>query len=297
MTPSRARFDWLQGLVLSLAIVGLIVVVAVGLALAQTLTTPRPPVALPNSVALTVPTRAPTPTPGVPTPAPTAPPAASPPTVVATPAVARPAPAPGGPPAAATSAAALVRTATRSVARIRADRNTGTGFTVRQRDNEALLVTNAHVVRDARSVSIIAPDGSEHPATVLNRDDEIDLALIAVADMTAMPPMALGNSAALRPGDSLYVIGFALGTDLLGDPTVTRGVVSGQRLIGEVDYIQTDAAMNPGNSGGPVFNAAGEVVGVATWGMRERRGEEILGINFAIPSNLVREVVDRWLSP
>src|SRR5690606_39597118 len=66
-----------------------------------------------------------------------------------------------------------------------------------------------------------------------------------------MSPVRWGDVGDLRAGDPLYVIGFALGDELLGDPTVTRGVLSGRRMYGQVDYIQTDAAMNPGNSGGP----------------------------------------------
>ncbi|MDI3339446.1 MAG: trypsin-like peptidase domain-containing protein [Sphaerobacter sp.] len=182
-----------------------------------------------------------------------------------------------------------------SVVQVRTDQGIGTGFLARQQDGRAFFVTNEHVVRGAASVAVVAPDGTMHDALVHAEDDTVDLALLVVEGVTGMPPVRWGDVAALRVGDPLYVVGFALGDELLGDPTVTRGVLSGRRMYGQVDYIQTDAAMNPGNSGGPVVSGSGEVVGVATWVLRELGGVPIEGINFAIPADVVVDFIDRSL--
>lgn len=259
---------------------------AVGLALwrAQGVAPVRPQ--LGPLVVLTVPAL--TPVPAVPTPAVRA-------SVLATVPPASPTPPPTVPaaPAAAPEEGDVVRRAMRSVVQVRTSRGLGTGFLARRRGEEDLFITNVHVVGDATAVSLIAPDGTERSGRVMARDEAADLTVVATKRLQEMVPLQLGRAGSLRVGDPLYVIGFALGGELLGDPTVTRGVVSGRRMLQRVDYLQTDAAMNPGASGGPVLNAAGEVVGVATWGIRDAGGQIIQGINFAVPAELVRGVLDR----
>ena len=169
-----------------------------------------------------------------------------------------------------------------SVVLVRTPTGQGTGFAWASRGEVLVLVTAAHVVEDNQRVLIIAPDGVAHPAEVLLRDPVVDIALLEVTDGLSLKPLARGDSRQLVPGDPLYVVGFALGTELLGDPTVTRGVLSGRRVVGGVEYLQTDAAMNPGNSGGPVLDGEGRVVGVAIAAIRNVEGIPMEGLNFAV---------------
>ncbi len=191
---------------------------------------------------------------------------------------------PAATPLAASSSGAdnPARAAIGSVVQVRSPHGLGTGFAWAKRDGELVLVTAAHVVGDNQRVLVIAPDGTEHPAQVLNRDPVVDIALLEVADGLLLEPLARGDSQRLAPGDPLYVVGFALGTELLGDPTVTRGVLSGRRVVDGVEYLQTDAAMNPGNSGGPVLDSEGRVVGIAIAAIRNVQGMPTEGLNFAV---------------
>ena len=197
---------------------------------------------------------------------------------------------PAATPLAASSSGAdnPARAAIGSVVQVRSPHGLGTGFAWAKRDGELVLVTAAHVVGDNQAVLVIAPDGTEHPAQVLTRYPVVDIALLEVADGLLLEPLASGDSQRLAPGDPLYVVGFALGTELLGDPTVTRGVLSGRRVVDGVEYLQTDAAMNPGNSGGPVLDSRGRVVGVAVAVIRNAQGIPLEGLNFAVA---VEEVI------
>jgi len=181
----------------------------------------------------------------------------------------------------------VIQTMMRSVVQVRTEAGLGTGFRVAG-GSVPRFITNAHVVAKAKTVVLITSDGRAHPAIVLGQDDTMDLALLGATDLEGIPPLALAD-AGPRTGDPLYVVGFALGSSLLGDPTVTRGIVSGRRMVGKVDYVQTDAAMNPGNSGGPTAGTDGKVVGVATWGIRQDAGMQIQGVNFAIPASAIRD--------
>lgn len=188
-----------------------------------------------------------------------------------------------------------VQGALRSVVKVRTDRGTGSGVVIAEHGEQAVVITNAHVVEGGATVSVIAPDGVEHPARVIGTEASLDLAVLTVDAGGAVVPASWGNPRALRPGDPLYVVGFPLGSELLGDPTVTRGIMSGWRMIDGVGYVQTDAAMNPGNSGGAVLNQEGEVVGIATLRIAGANGQPITGINFAVPSDLAREAAARIL--
>jgi N-acetylneuraminic acid mutarotase len=142
-------------------------------------------------------------------------------------------------------------------------------------------------------VTVVTADGETRHGTVLARDDDADLAVVRVFGADAAPTMTLGDVNALRLGDPLYVVGFGMGLELKGDPSVTRGILSGRRQIAGINYVQTDAVMNPGNSGGPVIDATGKVIGIATRGFDL---EESQGINFALPSDLVKDDVEKLLS-
>ena len=172
----------------------------------------------------------------------------------------------------------------------------GSGFIV---GPDGVVVTNAHVIANARSVSVMLRDGSVHPAKILGTDETNDIAVLKI-NRQNLPVATLGNSTTTLIGEWAIAIGnpygFVLGNS---EPTVTAGVISGvgRNLLarGEgpsanFDMIQTDASINPGNSGGPLVNADGEVIGVNTSIYSPSGGS--VGIGFAIPINRVRRIVD-----
>ncbi len=157
---------------------------------------------------------------------------------------------------------------------------------------EGYILTNYHVIEGASEVRVVLADGSERAAEVINYDDLDDLAVLkAEGEMPAVAP--LGNSDQLKPGETVIAIGSPLGTF---KNTVTVGVISGTGRMIDIgngyqmeDLIQTDAAINQGNSGGPLVNLAGEVVGINTLIVRGGGAGSAVaeGLGFAIPSNKV----------
>ncbi len=159
----------------------------------------------------------------------------------------------------------------------------GSGFVV---ESGGLIVTNQHVIEDSRNIMVRFYDGSEYPAELLGADPETDLALMKVKPKSRLEKVSLGDSDHLRVGDWVM----AVGNPYNYEHSVTVGVVSAKdRKIDEnpyESYVQTDAAINFGNSGGPLFNANGEVVAITT--AISTRGRNI---GFAIPINLARLIV------
>lgn len=156
---------------------------------------------------------------------------------------------------------------------------------------QGLIVTNSHVIEHADDISVTLADGRRIEGSRIDADPATDIAVIgiAAADLVALP---MGDSDALEVGDYLIAVGnpFGKGT------TVTHGIVSALHrsslhIEGDQDFIQTDASLNPGNSGGPLVNLRGELVGIAT-ASTSPTGSNV-GIGFAIPVNKVREAVDR----
>ena len=153
---------------------------------------------------------------------------------------------------------------------------------------DGYIVTNYHVIEGARNVSVTTAAGSKYPATVYGYDVENDLAVLKIT-ANDLPFATFGDSSALRVGDSVIAIGNPLGS--LGG-TVTEGIVSaldreimveGQQMV----LLQTSAAVNPGNSGGGLFNIYGQLVGVVN---AKSSGEDVEGLGFAINSNTVKEI-------
>jgi serine protease Do len=177
----------------------------------------------------------------------------------------------------------------------------GTGFVMRA---DGVIVTNAHVVAGATTISVMFRDGTTYPARMIGTDETNDLAVLQVkADKLPVAP--LGDSDNLLVGEWAIAIGnpygFMLGNS---EPSVTAGVISGigRNLVarGEgpsayFDMIQTDASINPGNSGGPLVNASGEVVGVNS-SIYSTNGGGSIGLGFAIPINRARRVAEDILS-
>jgi putative serine protease PepD len=168
----------------------------------------------------------------------------------------------------------------------------GSGFVY---DSDGHIVTNNHVIAGASSVSVMFSDGSKYSASVVGTDPSTDLAVLKVnAPSSKLHPLALGDSSKLEVGDGVVAIGSPFGLE----ETVTSGIVSAlNRDISSTNsftisaVIQTDAAINHGNSGGPLLNMSGQVVGVTTQIESDSGGNE--GVGFAVPSNTISSVVSK----
>src|SRR5205809_2488904 len=164
----------------------------------------------------------------------------------------------------------------------------GSGFII---DKEGHILTNYHVIADARQVKVTLHNGSSYPAVVVGTDRSHDLAVIQIK-APELVPAVLGDSRSLQVGQKVYAIGNPFG--LSG--TMTRGIVSSIRPVREPngatidEAIQTDAAINPGNSGGPLMNWHGEVIGINT--MILSSVNQNAGIGFAIPINTAKAVLN-----
>ncbi len=164
----------------------------------------------------------------------------------------------------------------------------GSGFFI---SSDGHIVTNYHVIKDAKQISVILNDGREFPASVVGSDPRTDLSVLKV-EGDNFPILEFGDSDSLRIGEWVAAIGnpFAL------DSSLTKGIVSakGRQDLGIAaleDFIQTDAAINPGNSGGPLLNLEGKVIGVNTAIISRSGG--YMGIGLAIPSKMAKHVVDQ----
>jgi putative serine protease PepD len=171
----------------------------------------------------------------------------------------------------------------------------GTGFVY---DTDGHIVTNEHVIDGASSVSVKFSDGSTAKATVVASDISSDIAVLKVnVDSSKLKPLALGDSSAVQVGDGVVAIGNPYGLD----GSVTTGIVSAlNREISAPDNtpiegaIQTDAAINHGNSGGPLLNLAGKVIGITSQIQSDSGAND--GVGFAISSNTVKTEVDQLIS-
>ena len=166
-----------------------------------------------------------------------------------------------------------------------ADRDSGSGFLL---TTDGEILTNHHVVDGAERLNVKLADGRSLRARVIGADPDTDVALIKVDGATGLPVAELGDSSKLRPGEWVC----AIGNPLAYEHTVTVGVVSyvGRKLFDESldDYIQTDAAIDFGNSGGPLINTAGEVIGI-----NSAISSEGHDIGFAVPINQARDILDQ----
>ena len=166
-------------------------------------------------------------------------------------------------------------------------RSSGSGFLIRQ---DGYLITNEHVVADADLIQVKLADGRRFVGRLVGKDERVDLALVKI-EATGLPVAPLGDSNRLRVGEFVLALGHPFGLE----QTVSFGIVSRKGMPLQVaspgfDFIQTDAAVNPGNSGGPLVNMAGEVVGINS--MAARNGT----IGFAIPVNIVKGLLPQLAS-
>ncbi len=182
---------------------------------------------------------------------------------------------------------------TASKASYASQQSQGSGFLI---DGKGHIVTNRHVIENAYAITVVLEDQRELRARLVGKLIRIDLALLKIDDSKPLPAVEFGNSDLVQPGDAVLAIGNPLG---LGG-TVTSGIVSAlNRNISETpfdDFIQIDAAINHGNSGGPLFNAAGQLIGVNTAFFSPNGSTGSVGLGFAIPSNDVAWVIERMLS-
>jgi len=170
----------------------------------------------------------------------------------------------------------------------RIQQSLGSGVIV---DASGIVVTNNHVIKDADEIKIALADGREFESKLLLRDETTDLAVLKIESKEKFPVLSLGNSDEVEVGDLVLAVGNPFGVG----QTVTSGIVSAQSRtrvgISDFDFfIQTDAAINPGNSGGALVDMRGRLIGINT-AIYTRSGGSV-GIGFAIPSNMVRAVID-----
>ena len=167
----------------------------------------------------------------------------------------------------------------------------GSGFII---DAKGIVLTNNHVVAGANEVQVVVGDGRVLEARVLGSDPSTDVAVVQVEKPGNLKVAKLGNSDKVRVGDYVLAIGNPLG---LGQ-TVTMGIVSAKnrsldgKLVELADFIQTDAAINQGNSGGPLFNFAGEVIGINSAILNPAMA---MNVGFAIPINLARNIAEQLI--
>ena len=165
-------------------------------------------------------------------------------------------------------------------------RGLGTGFII---DKEGYILTNNHVAEGADEITVKLSDNEEYKARVIGLDSKTDLALIKIDGAKDLTPLTLGNSDQIEVGDWVVAIGNPFGLE----HTVTAGIVSAKyRQTGVAsyeNYIQTDAAINQGNSGGPLMNTNGEVIGINSNIYSESGGS--IGIGFAIPINMAKDLL------
>jgi len=176
-------------------------------------------------------------------------------------------------------------------------RGIGSGIIVRRTGEQVYILTNSHVAGSADEIDIRLYDGREFSGELVGADDNKDLALIVFETDEEIPVARLGNSDAVQVGDFVLAVGNPLGFE----STVTSGIVSaverrGPRQGGTpllTDYIQTDAAINRGNSGGALVNLQGEVIGMNTWIASQTGGS--IGLGFAIPINNASRAIDQFI--
>ena len=168
----------------------------------------------------------------------------------------------------------------------------GSGFIINE---EGYILTNYHVIQGAQEISVTLSNDVTTTAQVVNYDENQDVAMIKITDENVEIPatVELGDSDALQPGEEVIAIGTPLSTEL--SSTVTKGIISVAVESGvTMNLIQTDAAINAGNSGGPLVNTKGEVVGINS---SKISGEAVEGIGFSIPINDIKDKIESLSKP
>ena len=175
----------------------------------------------------------------------------------------------------------IINDSIKSVVTVLTETGQGTGFFV----NNNYIVTNYHVIENSEGIEVIDHKGMDFEAELIGKDIDLDIAIIKIDE--SHHPLVLSNSSEIRIGERVIAIGNPLGLSF----SVTEGIVSGVQRQGPLSekpvYIQTDVALNPGNSGGPLINMQGQVIGVNNFKVS---GAE--GIGFALKSNYIKEAIN-----
>lgn len=176
---------------------------------------------------------------------------------------------------------------------------TGTAFVYKKDSKYGYLLTNNHVIEDMEKITLMTSEEKEIEATLLGGDNYLDLAVLRIPSNEVLDVVELGSSENARVGDTIFTIGSAMGNNYLG--SVTSGIISGKNRKVELqtstyenadwvmNVMQVDASLNPGNSGGPLLNINGEVIGICSLKLVD---QEIEGMGFAIPIELAMSHVD-----
>lgn len=176
----------------------------------------------------------------------------------------------------------------------------GTGFIYKKKSGKAYILTNYHVIEENTSLKVTLSDDTKIDAKYVGGDEYLDIAIISIKEKYAKQVAKLGSSTNLVLGETVFTVGSPVGDEYRG--TVTRGIISGKdRLVavsvsgGTEDYVmkllQTDAAMNPGNSGGPLCNTKGEVIGMNSLKLVKN---EVEGMAFSIPTEDILAHIDTF---
>jgi len=174
--------------------------------------------------------------------------------------------------------------------------SSGSGFVYKKDDKYAYILTNYHVIDGGSTFSVSFTDGTNVKAELISGDEYYDVAVLKVDKNKVKSVSTIGDSSNLELGDTLFTVGAPIGKEYMG--TITKGIVSGiNRMVSVelgsgsylMEVIQTDASINSGNSGGPICNIKGEVVGITS---SKLKGEGIEGMGFAIPINSVMAVIE-----
>ncbi len=176
----------------------------------------------------------------------------------------------------------IIDNAVKSVVTIKTDLGQGSGFVIA---NGGYVVTNEHVMEGATAAVIITYDGKQHRVAIINDDPTMDIALLKMDD-TSYPSLELGDSDTVQVGEKVIAIGNPLGLQF----SVSEGIVSAVHREGENQldaYIQTDASLNPGNSGGPLIDVNGKVIGINNFKLSNSEN-----IGFALESNYIKSTVN-----
>ncbi len=191
-------------------------------------------------------------------------------------------------PTATLSLADVIAEAQRAVVRITTADGSGSGFIY---DKTGWVLTNAHVVGEVSEVTVIIGGRSRFTGQVVGVNEQVDLAVVKISAPIDLPVLTLADTGSVRIGEDVIAIGFPISPLLGTDPTVTKGVLSAQRSFRGVAYVQTDAPINPGSSGGPLLTTDGSVVGVNTAKVESVFSRPIEGIGLAISVETVAEQI------
>ena len=171
---------------------------------------------------------------------------------------------------------------------VHTDSGDGSGFIF---DKDGLVLTNAHVIGGASVVDVFVGSGLTVTGRVIGIDEALDIAVIKVDVAGDLPTLVLGDSDRLEQGEDVVVIGYPLWSRPSQTPTITKGVVSARPELGGIEFIQTDSTINLGNSGGPLINSKGQVVGIITAKVDRIGGRQMEGVGLAVPINSVKNVL------